>query len=93
MPTGACEVTGDNDPDQRWVPIKARSAFEAVVFYYGTILAQMGPVGCPRPTPATIFQVRIDGQIYRVRGERALDWANRVAERRFQEAERQRRGR
>ena len=57
------------------------------MFYYGTTLAQMGPVGCPRPTPQTIFQVRIDGQIYRVRRERALDWANYLAERRIRAAE------
>jgi hypothetical protein len=39
------------------------------------------------PIPETIFQVRIDGKLYRVRARRALGWANQVAERRFSAAE------
>jgi hypothetical protein len=49
-----------------------------------------GP-GIPRPNPETIFQVRIDGRVYRVRGKRALKWANELAEKRIRAEERRRR--
>ena len=91
MPKRACEVTGDNDPEGRWIQIEARSAFEAVINYWGTVAALMGPVGVPSPTPETIFQVRLDGRVYRVRGRRALKWANELAERRIRAEERRRR--
>ena len=59
MPQRMCEVTGDNDPEQRWIPVEAASAFEAVINYWGMVAALMAGPGIPRPNPETIFRVRL----------------------------------
>jgi hypothetical protein len=39
VPKRLCEVTGDNDPKERWIPIEASSAFEAAIYYWGMVAA------------------------------------------------------
>jgi hypothetical protein len=82
MPGRVCEVTGDNDPQQRWLTVEAMSTCHAAIVYWDMVAALMGPDGVPAPTPETIFQVRVDdGRVVRVRAKRALEWVDQVAER------------
>jgi hypothetical protein len=73
------------------VPIEARWAFEAAINYWGMVAGLMAGSGIPRPTPETIFQVRLGDRVYRELGKRALKWANELAEKRIRAEERQRR--
>ena len=83
-----CEVTGDNDPQQRWLTVEAMSTCHAAIVYWDMVAALMGPDGVPAPTPETIFQVRVDdGRVVRVRAKRALEWASQL-ERRIRGARR-----
>lgn len=61
MPKGVCEVTDNNDPEQRWIPIEARSAFEAAINYWGMVAALMAGPGIRGRLPKRPFKSALTG--------------------------------
>jgi hypothetical protein len=43
VPKRGCEVSGDNDSEQRRISIEATSVFRAAELYYDTVCSLMGP--------------------------------------------------